>query len=105
MKVIVKSKTVTFRRKDYAPGDKIDVPDQVGRNLLAAGVCEKTDEDRKEKIENSFDDDEAILAEMTKTGKGQKPDVGGQKSEVGKGQKSAVNQQSTINNRQSKGGE
>ncbi len=40
MKIIVKSKSVTFRRKVYAPGDEIDLPDKIAKNLIDAGVCE-----------------------------------------------------------------
>ncbi|MBW2559970.1 MAG: hypothetical protein JRE40_03830 [Deltaproteobacteria bacterium] len=40
MKIIVKSKAVTFRRKVYAPGGEIDVPDTIGKNLIKSDACE-----------------------------------------------------------------
>lgn len=40
MKLIVKSQSVTFRRKIYAPGDEVDLPDQIAKNLIAVGICE-----------------------------------------------------------------
>ena len=41
MKVIVKeSQSVTFRRKDYAPGDEVDLPDKIAKHLIGTGVCE-----------------------------------------------------------------
>lgn len=39
MKVIVKDKAVTFRRKVYASGDEVDLPDKIAKHLVAAGVC------------------------------------------------------------------
>ena len=79
MKLIVKSKSVTFRRKEYATGDPIDVPDNIGRNLIKSGACEVPE---KQKSEVRSQPATQISAE---TGK------------------SVANQQSTIINKQSKG--
>ncbi|MDA3832602.1 MAG: hypothetical protein PF495_04320 [Spirochaetales bacterium] len=75
MKVIIGESPVTFRRKTYAPGDKVDLPNQIARNLIDKGACE-------------------IPGKGTE-GKEQKPEVRNQKSEIGS-QRSEIGSQKTA---------
>ena len=55
MKLIVKSQSVTFRRKIYAPGDEVDLPDKIAKNLVGTGVCETPGKKGKEKTEKRIE--------------------------------------------------
>ena len=58
MKVIVKSKPVTFRRNEYTIGDEIDVPDPIGKNLIKSGACELPGQAKKAKTETRKEEKE-----------------------------------------------